>query len=127
MSTTISTESASQIQTDYMNLLVTQLKNQNPLDPMDNNQMAAQLAQFSELQQLENMNTSFSKVLDSVQRTYANSLIGKQIAFEATADDGSVNAQEGKVDKVVMDSDGNVLLQVGDQQVALADVTTIES
>ena len=48
--------SASKIQMDYMNLLITQLQNQNPLEPLDNNQMATQLAQLSQLQQLESMN-----------------------------------------------------------------------
>ncbi len=41
--------SSSKIQTDYMKLLVTQLQNQNPLEPLDNNEMASQLAQFSQL------------------------------------------------------------------------------
>jgi flagellar basal-body rod modification protein FlgD len=127
MSDTLSTESASQIQTDYTKLLVTQLQNQNPLEPMDNNQMAAQLAQFSQLQQLENMNTSFSKVLNSVQRSYASSLIGKDVSFQATADDGSVTISTGKVGGVVMGSDGTVQLQIGTERVSLDNVTSIQS
>ena len=71
--------SASNIQMDYMKLLITQLQNQNPLEPMDNNQMASQLAQFSQLQQLESMNSNFANVLSSTERNYANSLIGKEI------------------------------------------------
>src|SRR4030043_1746709 len=73
--------SASTIQMDYMKLLITQLQNQNPLEPLDNNEMASQLAQFSQLQQLESMNTSFSDVLAGIQRTYAASLIGKEVSF----------------------------------------------
>ena len=63
---------ASNIQMDYMKLLVTQLQNQNPLEPMDNNQMASQLAQFSQLQQLESMNSNFANVLSTTERNYAN-------------------------------------------------------
>ena len=72
---------ASSIQMDYMKLLITQLQNQNPLEPLDNNEMASQLAQFSELQQLESLNSSFANILSTTQRNYANSLIGKEIAF----------------------------------------------
>jgi len=81
MASTSEITSASNIQMDYMNLLITQLQNQNPLEPLDNNEMAAQLAQFSQLQQLESMNTSFSEVLNATQRNYANSLLGKTITF----------------------------------------------
>ena len=61
--TAISPTSSSQIQMDYLNLLITQLRNQDPSSPMDNSQMASQLAQLSQLQQIENMNSTFSKVL----------------------------------------------------------------
>ncbi len=125
MSGTITAESASQIQTDYISLLVTQLQNQNPLEPLDNKDMAAQLAQFSQLQQLENMNTSFGKVLDSVQRNYASSLIGKEVSFKVTEEDGSISIQMGKVDEVTLAKDGSIQLQSGGQRVALTDVTAI--
>jgi flagellar basal-body rod modification protein FlgD len=71
MSTSSVTATASDIQMDYMKLLVTQLQNQNPLEPLDNNEMASQLAQFSQLQQLETMSSSFVQVLDTVERDYA--------------------------------------------------------
>jgi flagellar basal-body rod modification protein FlgD len=125
MASTIAASSATDIQADYMRLLVTQLQNQNPLEPLDNSDMATQLAQCSQLQQMEDMNASFGAVLDSVQRSYASSLIGKEISFKVTADDNSVSIQSGKVDEVVMDSGGNILLQIGNQQVSLADVTAI--
>ncbi len=121
----ITTASSSDIQADYMKLLVTQLRNQNPLEPLDNKDMSAQLAQFSQLQQVENLNTSFSKVLESVQRSYASSLIGKEISFKAPAKDGSVEIKTGQVEEVTLGTDGEILLTVGDQQVKLADVTSI--
>jgi flagellar basal-body rod modification protein FlgD len=125
MSDTTATSSASELQSTYMKLLVTQLQNQNPLDPMDNNDMSAQLAQYSELEQLENMNSSFGQLLSSVQRTQASGLIGKTVSFETTAGDGTTKAQQGKVDGVTIDGEGDVLLQVGKQNVTLADVTEI--
>jgi len=86
---------------DYMKLLVTQLQNQNPLEPMDSNDMASQLAQFSQLQQLESMNSSFADVLAITNRSYANSLLGKNVTF-FTEDEGTgeLKEMEGVVDSV---------------------------
>ena len=125
MSAISSTPSATDLQTDYMKLLVTQLQNQNPLEPLDNKDMSAQLAQFSQLQQTENLNTSFGKVLESVQRSYAGSLIGKDVSFQVPAADGTIQTQTGEVDEVVIGADGTLLLMVDDRQVKLADVTSI--
>jgi len=125
MNVTGTAQSASDIQMDYMKLLVAQLQNQNPLEPLDNKDMTAQLAQFSQLQQLENMNTSFGSVLDSVQRSYASSLIGKEVSFKATAGDGTAETRTGKVKEVLMGKDGQITLVVDDRTVDLADVLSI--
>lgn len=125
MAVAATTNSASSIQMDYMKLLVTQLQNQNPLEPLDNKDMAAQLAQFSQLQQMETLNGSFSRVLDSVQRSYASSLIGKEISFEATGPDGAVRTKTGEVEEVTMEDDGSIILTVDNQRVNLSDVTSI--
>jgi flagellar basal-body rod modification protein FlgD len=117
--------SASDIQMDYMRLLVTQLRNQNPLEPMDNKDMTAQLAQFSQLQQMENLNGSFGRMLESVQRSYASSLIGKEVSFKALASDGAVETKTGKVQEVTIAPDGGIILTVGQENVHLADVVSI--
>lgn len=119
------TASASDIQMDYMKLLVTQLQNQNPLEPLDNKDMAAQLAQFSQLQQMEGLNTSFSKMLESVQRSYASSLIGKEISFRAVESDGTVGTRTGEVKQVTLGDQGDIILTVDGNAVHLADVTAI--
>jgi len=119
------TASARDIQTDYMKLLVTQLQNQNPLEPLDNKDMSAQLAQFSQLQQMENLNTSFAQMLDSVQRSYASSLIGKEVAFRAQAADGTLETRTGEVEEVTIGEAGKILLRIDDQQINLADVISI--
>jgi flagellar basal-body rod modification protein FlgD len=48
--------------TEFLRLLVTQLQNQDPLNPMDNQQFIAQLATFSSLEQLISINTAVSKL-----------------------------------------------------------------
>jgi flagellar hook assembly protein FlgD len=104
---------ASDIQMDYMKLLITQLQNQNPLEPLDNNEMASQLAQFSELSQLETMNSSFSQALVAADRTYANSLIGKEVSFMAEIEDGTSDITSGTVEQVINNFEGEIALVVG--------------
>lgn len=127
MSTTSSISSASEIQMDYMNLLVTQLQNQNPLDPMDNSEMASQLAQFSELAQIESINANFEEVLTATERTYANSLIGKEVSFLTEADDGTTEITSGTVNQVVNDYEDDVVLVVGDYVLGLYDVVSVNN
>ncbi|MCP4613753.1 MAG: flagellar hook capping protein [Planctomycetes bacterium] len=119
--------SASTIQMDYMNLLITQLQNQNPLEPLDNNEMAAQLAQFSQLQQLESMNTSFADVLATTELSYANSLLGKEIAFMAPNETGAQDVTSGVVEHVYNNIDGEILLGVGTHTLALQDVISVNN
>ncbi|RPJ76023.1 MAG: flagellar hook capping protein [Alphaproteobacteria bacterium] len=118
------TQSAGQIQTDYLKLLITQLQNQNPLDPVDNNQMTAQLAQLSQLGQIESLNSKFSEVLSVSQKSYASSLVGKQISFAFTDDGGNVQLSNGTVNGII--TQGNdIKIQVGDYTIALSDVLTV--
>ena len=108
------TMAASSIQADYMKLLITQLQNQNPLEPLDNNEMASQLAQFSSLQQLESMRLSFADVLVTINRSYANSLLGKNVTFYARDEmSGALDKVVGTVDSVFNDPEtGESLLGV---------------
>jgi flagellar basal-body rod modification protein FlgD len=59
---------------DFLQLLVKQMQYQDPLDPQDNSAFVAQLAQFSSVEQMTNLNTS----MNSVQ---ANSIVGRIIGF----------------------------------------------
>ena len=116
---------ASDIQTNYMKLLVAELQNQNPLEPLDNKEMAAQLAQFSQLEQIETMNSSFARVLTSVEQAYASSLIGKKISFLAETQTGTTEAQTGIVEQVFNNVDGKILLAVNGYALTLDDVISV--
>ena len=117
---------ASDIQMDYMKLLITQLQNQNPLEPLNNNEMASQLAQFSQLQQLESMNTSFAQVLDIANHTYANSLIGKEVSFLGETPEGTVDILSGVIEQVYKEGGENFLI-VGDYVLGLKDIITVKN
>ncbi len=86
---------ASELKLDYLNLLVTQMKTQNPLEPMDNADMTSQLAMLSQLEQTENMNGQMGTLNESIEKLnsnfmgamllseyqYAKDLIGKSVDF----------------------------------------------
>jgi len=96
---------------DFLKLLVTQMKYQDPLDPMSDSDFVAQTAQFSSVEQLTSLNTAISS-LQSV------SMIGKSI--KAYAADGSVIS--GKVASVNMMSDMPSLLLDNNTLVAMKDI-----
>ncbi len=96
MTTVISdATSASQQKLDFMNLLIVEMQNQNPLEPLSNQQMAAQLAQFSQLEQSEMMNanlqtinetlgklnSSFAGAMIVAEYEFAKSLLGQEVTF----------------------------------------------
>jgi len=116
--------SASNIQMDYMKLLITQLQNQNPMEPLSNNEMAAQLAQFSQLQQLETMNESFTKVLATTELAYANSLLGKEVTFMPETETGTTS---GIVEQVYNNVDGEIFLRVGNLTLGLKNVISVNN
>jgi flagellar basal-body rod modification protein FlgD len=120
------TASASDIALDYMNLLVTQLKAQDPEAPMDSNQMVAQIAQLSQLQQAESLNSKFSDVLSLTQQSYASSLVGKQVSFLAETADGQAGLATGTVSEVIT-SNGQISLKVGDFAIGLGDVLSVKN
>ena len=127
MNPTVGTSQASEIQMDYMRLLVTQLQNQNPLEPLDNQEMASQLAQFSQLQQLEKMNMNFADILATSRRNYAESLIGKDVSFTAANESGAVEVQSGQVDEIYFGADEEILLSAGGWTVGLEDLLTVKN
>jgi flagellar basal-body rod modification protein FlgD len=67
---------------EFLKMLIAQLKNQDPLNPLDGTAFTAQLAQFSSLEQLQNINTqlsSFTKQQQSLGSSQAVNLIGKEV------------------------------------------------
>jgi flagellar basal-body rod modification protein FlgD len=124
MADTSSIQSAGDIQTNFLKLLVTQLQNQNPLDPMDNNQMTSQLTSLSQLGQIEELNTKFSDVLSTSQKSYAASLVGREVSFSHTDDSGNSQTGIGTVNGVITQGD-NIGVQVGDYTVSLSDILTV--
>lgn len=73
--------------TDFLTLMLAQLKNQDPTSPVDSNQFLSQLASLSEVQGINQLNTSFSALSTSLvsnQALQASSLLGHQVAVTST-------------------------------------------
>ena len=80
----------------FLNLLITQLQNQDPLNPTDSTEFTAQLAQFSSLEQLGNVNENLKQLQNfqaSINNSQAVSLIGKEI----TATGNSLELTAGRL------------------------------
>ena len=102
---------------DFLRLLITQLKYQDPLEPLKNEEFIAQLAQFNSLEQMINLNRSFSQMLTLQQLTQAAGLIGHSI--EAVSEEGEEIT--GEVSEVQM-VDGEPMLVVDGTLVKLNEV-----
>ena len=67
----------------FLQLMVTQMRHQDPLAPQDSGDMMAQLAQFTALEQAQNLNTSMDKLVSMQQGVHQLSLLGKEVTARA--------------------------------------------
>ncbi len=103
---------------DFLNLLVTQLRYQDPLQPMEDKEFIAQMAQFSSLEQMQNMNTSFESLK-------AFSLIGKRVTANiADETTGEVSVVEGDVSAVRM-AGGKTFVVIRGEDIPIGRITDV--
>ena len=72
-------------QDEFLKLMIAELNNQNPLDPQDNGEFIAQLAQFSTVEGLDKLNNTTETMSDgmrSSQALQASSLVGQSVIVE---------------------------------------------
>lgn len=105
---------------DFLQLLVTQLQNQDPTSPTDSSTFMTQLAQFSTLEQETNISQSVDGLASTESVTQGVDLIGKQITY--TGSDGT--PASGTVDGVAVSGSG-VTFDVGGVSVQPSDVTNV--
>ncbi|KFE57826.1 flagellar hook assembly protein FlgD [Pseudomonas syringae] len=89
----------------FLQLLVTQMKNQNPLDPQDNSEFVAQLAQFSSLESMQNLTSTVDTIAASYQSSQAlqaSSLVGRSVIVNAGST--SIDTTKGMAGTVVVPS-----------------------
>lgn len=102
---------------EFLNLLVAQLNNQNPLEPQGNGEFIAQLAQFSQVEGIEKLNTSMGSLLtgyQSSQALQASSMVGRKVIIPT--DKAVVDTSESfKASLVLPASSSNVYVNVYDK------------
>jgi flagellar basal-body rod modification protein FlgD len=110
---------------DFLTLMIAEMQNQDPLNPMENSEMMQQLSQMRSIGATDKLTSTLDAVLLGQNLTTASSLIGKDIS--ALTDEGS--NIEGRVDRVtVAAEDGKtaaVRIHIGENNVALQNIREI--
>lgn len=102
----------------FLQLLVAQMKYQDPLEPTSNTEYISQFATFSELEEMQNM----SSALDLSR---ASSLVGQQVVMKVTSEStGETTFEDGKVDYVVYEN-GKAYLSIEGELYSLDDLDTV--
>ncbi len=102
----------------FLQLLVAQMKYQDPLQPTSNTEYISQFATFSSLEEMQNMSSS-----TDIAR--ASSLVGKEVIMKVTSETtGNTEFVNGKVDYVVIEN-GEAFLSIGEELYSIDDLDTI--
>lgn len=108
--------------TDFLSMLMTQLKNQDPTSPMDSNQFTSELVQFTSVEQQINTNSSLQSLIQYTQdgaMLQSAQMVGKEVAVTSTSlpvQNGAAGLEytapsAGPVSITVTDAAGNILEQ----------------
>lgn len=101
----------------FLQLLVAQMKYQDPLEPTSNTEYISQLATFSELEEMQNVSAS-------MDMSRANALVGQYVFMNVTDSNGKTTYPEGQVDYVVYQG-GKIYLSVNEQLYNIDDLDTV--
>jgi flagellar basal-body rod modification protein FlgD len=107
-------------QQQFLQLLIAQLKNQDPMDPVSQEDSIAQLAQFSTLEGIEQLNANFSSFMKLQSLSQGANLVGKNVEW---LDKDGVR-QQGVVESISV-KDGDLQVKIGDKQVPIDNITAI--
>ncbi len=101
----------------FLQLLVAQMKYQDPLEPTSNTEYISQYAQFSQVEQMQNMAAT-------TELARASSMVGKEVYIKTVDTTGAVRTVTGKVDYVVFENN-KAFLAIDEKLYALEDLETI--
>ena len=113
-------------QTEFINLLVTQMRNQDPLKPVSDTEFIAQMAQFTSLEQTKEMSTDVQKLRQSYALTQGTGLLGKEVRV-AEGENGNLVFTKGIVTDLEVNKDGDVSLILNNKAYALESVIAVNS
>jgi flagellar basal-body rod modification protein FlgD len=104
----------------FLQLLVAQLRYQNPLQPADSQQFMAQTAQFTSVEKLEEIAASMASLTKNDDLATIGNLVGKRVQFR----DSIGNLQEAKVTAGKIDSTG-IKLVLGEDEIRVDDIVAV--
>lgn len=105
----------------FLTLLVSQLQNQDPLNPTSDDQLLSQMSEIGQLQSATTLQTSLQSMVLQNQISSAGNLIGKYVQGL----DSQGNQQQGVVNSVAVKSDGIYLELDNNQELSMSNVTSI--
>jgi flagellar hook assembly protein FlgD len=106
---------------DFLQLLTSQITNQDPLEPMKDTEFISQMANIASLEQMQQFTQGFSKFADSHSEMLAQSYLGNHVLI-----DNGIKEISGKVDAVDKLEDGSIRLVVEGESYHPKDVTRVE-
>lgn len=106
---------------NFLQLLIAQMKNQDPTNPMDTAQYMSQFAQLSTVEQAMQTNAKLDALLSSQSLSQADGLIGKTVSFT----DSTGASFSGKVVSISINSDGSIATLENGTKVAVGPGLTI--
>jgi len=122
-STLATTQSPQDLKNEFLQMLMTQLKNQDPTNPVDDTAMLGEEAQFSSLEQMQNMNQNLVSLMAMQNVSQAVSLVGKTV----TGVDANGAAASGQVASLVFNSGTPELKLVDGSIIPLTNIQTISN
>lgn len=109
----------------FIDLMIAELQNQDPLNPLDNSQMLQQITQIREIGANDKLSATLDAVLLGQNLTTASSLIGKHVSALSESNENI----DGLVDRVSVDVDDNdnrtIKIHIGDQSVNLKNIREV--
>jgi len=100
----------------FLSILVAQLRNQDPMNPMSDTDFIAQMAQFTSVEQLSNMSDELALIRQNIGS--ASSLIGKTVTWNQFDEAGKVIQKSGVVDSIIS-QDGYLYVEVGGERIGI--------
>ena len=79
---------------DFLKLLMAQMTNQDPTNPMENTEFIAQMAQFTSLEQMTNMSNNFEKMAAMINSSEAQSMLGRTVQIDLGAEQTTTGVVE---------------------------------
>jgi flagellar basal-body rod modification protein FlgD len=109
----------------FLHILMTQLKNQDPSKPLEDRDFIAQMAQFSSLEQMMNVGTEIKMLRQSLG--LSSSLIGKQVSWNGIDEQSKQHTSKSGIVDAILIREGEQIAKIGNNEIPLGQIVKIET